>query len=122
MSKMNQHNTASNLLCFYEVGNNGQGIGCDNDATWIRDLWLGAFTGICTGPLLWDNQHRHDLWPHLGRIRSFVSGCDFNEDGGWMAGHDPAYYTDLYSLADFLLHIPSILPTNIKKTFSYLPK
>jgi len=61
---------------------------CDNDAQWIRDLWMGAFTGICTGPLLWDNQHRQDLWPHFGRLNSFISGYDFNEDGGWVAYHD----------------------------------
>ncbi|MBN2729423.1 MAG: hypothetical protein JXR53_09395 [Bacteroidales bacterium] len=61
---------------------------CDNDASWIRDLWLGAFTGMCTAPLLWENQHRTDLWIHFGRLNSFVSGYDFNEDGGWVAYHD----------------------------------
>jgi hypothetical protein len=26
--------------------------------TWLRDLWIGASTGICGSPLLWENQHR----------------------------------------------------------------
>ncbi|PLW93371.1 MAG: hypothetical protein C0592_06365 [Marinilabiliales bacterium] len=66
---------------------------CDNDAQWIRDLWLGAFTGMCTGPLLWDNQHRQDLWPHFGRLKYFTQGIEFNDSGdnnhdGWTSEHD----------------------------------
>jgi hypothetical protein len=86
---------------------------CDNDASWIRDLWMAAFTGLCTSPLQWADQHRTDLWPHFGRLRSFVSGYDFNEDGGWVAGHDydethPGSGVDKYGVSDlFYLRSPS---------------
>ncbi len=63
-----------------------------NDASWIRDLWIGSFTGICGSALLWDNQHKRELWPHFGRLRAFVAGYDFDESEygqkGWIPFHD----------------------------------
>jgi hypothetical protein len=96
-----------------EVGSGSNYKLCDNDASWIRDLWLGAFTGMCTAPLLWENQHRQDLWIHFGRLNSFVSGYDFNEDGGWTAYHDydethSGSGVDKYGVSDlFYLRSPS---------------
>ncbi len=64
----------------------------NNDASWIRDLWIGSFTGTCGSAMLWDNQHRRDLWPHFGRLRAFVAGYDFDESNGdqkgWIPYHD----------------------------------
>ncbi|MGD9494470.1 MAG: hypothetical protein AB7V36_14085 [Bacteroidales bacterium] len=64
----------------------------NNDASWIRDLWIGSFTGICGSALLWDNMHRRELWPHFGRLRAFVAGYDFDESNddqkGWVPYHD----------------------------------
>ncbi len=40
----------------------------NNDASWVRDLWIGSFTGICGSALLWDNMHKRELWPHFGRL------------------------------------------------------
>ena len=65
----------------------------NNDASWIRDLWIGSFTGMCGSSMLWDNQHRRDLWLHFGRLRSFVEGIDFDNSGdsqhkGWTNEND----------------------------------
>jgi hypothetical protein len=64
----------------------------NNDATWLRDLWIGSFTGICGSPLLWENQHRRDLWPHFGKLNAFMSGYNFDESEngqkGWVPFHD----------------------------------
>ncbi|MGD9494467.1 MAG: T9SS type A sorting domain-containing protein [Bacteroidales bacterium] len=64
----------------------------NNDASWIRDLWIGSFTGICGSALMWDNMHKRELWPHFGRLRAFVAGYDFDESNGdqkgWIPYHD----------------------------------
>jgi len=64
----------------------------NTDATWIRDLWIGSFTGICGSALLWDNQHNRELWPHFGRLRAFMAGYNFDESEGkkkgWIPFHD----------------------------------
>ena len=77
----------------YGSGTNQGYYMCDNDASWIRDLWIGSFTGICGSALLWDNQHKRELWPHFGRLRSFVQGIDFDNSGdsqhkGWTNEND----------------------------------
>jgi len=89
----------------------------NNDASWIRDLWIGAFTGICGSALMWDNMHKRELWSHFGRLRSFVAGYDFDESSnnqkGWVPYHDydeihPGSGVDKYGVSDlFYLRSPS---------------
>ncbi|MGD9494472.1 MAG: hypothetical protein AB7V36_14095 [Bacteroidales bacterium] len=57
----------------YGSGTNQGYYMCDNNASWIRDLWIGSFTGICGSALMWDNMHKRELWPHFGRLRAYSS-------------------------------------------------
>ncbi|HBG71975.1 MAG: hypothetical protein A2W93_05325 [Bacteroidetes bacterium GWF2_43_63] len=88
---------------------------CDNDASWIRDLWIASFTGICGSALLWDNMHKRELWPHFGRLRAFVEGYDFDESDngqkGWVPEHDRHVDYKYYSIDTFpyLIHKPKFI-------------
>jgi hypothetical protein len=99
----------------YGSGTNQGYYMCDNGASWIRDLWIGSFTGICGSALMWDNMRKRELWPHFGRLRAFVAGYDFDESGddqkGWIPEHDRYVDYKYYSIDTFpyLIHKPKFV-------------
>lgn len=67
---------------FYgEIGNSDL-FGCDlYQYEWIRDAWMTAFSGTAGVGLNWDYHFVDSLRKHLGHIREFTEGIDFDGNG-----------------------------------------
>jgi hypothetical protein len=76
-------------------------LDCDNNCNYIRDLWCSTFTGLAGTALPWTNQHNYLIWKHLGRIRQFTEGINFDGDlqsGPWI----PKYNEQADLLAEMI--------------------
>jgi len=65
----------------------------NNGVFWIRNLWIGSFTGMAGMSLHWNAGYDYALWQsHFPQIAAFLAPYNFNESSGnvkgWMPGHD----------------------------------
>jgi len=65
----------------------------NNEASWIRDRWIGWFTGMAGMSLHWSPNFDYTLWQtYFPKIAAFLAPYNFNESSGnvqgWMPGHD----------------------------------
>lgn len=66
-------------LMFSETGPGPVGVEtCDSDMRWIKSVWLSPFTGLAGTAMNWSNQFDFELWQHLGRVNSFMTGVDLD--------------------------------------------
>ena len=65
----------------------------NNGVSYIRNLWIGSFTGMAGMSLHWNAGYDYALWQsHFPQIAAFLAPYNFNESSGnvkgWMPGHD----------------------------------
>jgi hypothetical protein len=51
---------------------------CDNGIEYIKDLWIGTFTGNANSNNQWHYQHNYDLLQHHIKLKDFIYGTDFH--------------------------------------------
>jgi len=67
-------------IMFSEIGPGAAEIEhCDNHMRWMKATWISAFSGLAGSGMNWSEQWNPELWPHLGRLNSFMSQLDLNQ-------------------------------------------
>ncbi len=67
-------------IMFSEIGPGAAEIeNCDNHMRWIKATWISAFSGLAGSGMNWSEQWNPELWPHLGRLNSFMKELNLNE-------------------------------------------
>lgn len=51
---------------------------CDDNITWIKDLWFTNFSGFSGVGLNWNEPHNYELWKNFGRVDTFNEKIQFH--------------------------------------------
>lgn len=65
---------------FSEIGTGDTEIEvCDNNAEWIKDVWMTMFSGTCSSGINWNEQHNYRLWENFRHVEAYTRGLNFDE-------------------------------------------